>query len=110
MNKLAFAVASFVVAGFGGAAQAQEFYLGQVFMTAATYCPPGSLQTKGQVLLIQDHMALFSLLRLNYGGDGQTTFALPNASPPAGSPFAGPTADIGLRYCIVVEGVYPPRP
>ncbi|MGZ0171721.1 MAG: tail fiber protein, partial [Planctomycetales bacterium] len=44
----------------------------------ATNNPAGQSTTNGQFLLISSHTALFSLLETTYGGDGQTTFALPD--------------------------------
>ena len=42
------------------------------------YVPRGWAQCDGQLLQISQNTALFSLLGTNYGGDGQTTFALPD--------------------------------
>lgn len=53
-------------------------YLGDVIMFAGSYCPRGWLETNGQLLAISEHDALFSLLGTTYGGDGQTTFGLPD--------------------------------
>ncbi|MFP8967716.1 phage tail protein [Pokkaliibacter sp. CJK22405] len=49
-------------------------------MTAASFCPKGTYETKGQLLAISSNTALFSLLGCTYGGNCQTTFALPNLS------------------------------
>jgi len=42
------------------------------------YPPKGWAQCNGQILPINQNQALFSLLGTNYGGNGQTTYALPN--------------------------------
>ncbi|WP_233355648.1 phage tail protein [Henriciella litoralis] len=59
-------------------AAAQEKYLGEIFMTASNFCPRGSAPADGTLLGINKNTALFSLLGTTYGGDGLTTFALPD--------------------------------
>lgn len=53
-------------------------YMAAVCMTAATYCPRGYAEANGALLAISQHSALFSLMGTTYGGDGRTTFALPD--------------------------------
>lgn len=55
-----------------------EPYLGQVQLFAFGFAPRGWAICQGQILPIRQYTALFSLLGVNYGGDGQTTFGLPN--------------------------------
>lgn len=43
-----------------------------------TYIPNGWAQCNGQLLQIRQYTALFALLGTTYGGDGRTTFAVPN--------------------------------
>lgn len=52
--------------------------LGVVTMFASTFAPQGWALCHGQILPIAENAALFSLLGTTYGGDGQTTFALPD--------------------------------
>lgn len=59
-------------------ARAQEPFIGQLMLTGATFCPRGWANAEGQLLSIAQNTALFSLLGTTYGGDGQTTFALPD--------------------------------
>ncbi|RIV85980.1 phage tail protein [Aurantiacibacter zhengii] len=60
-------------------AVAQETpFLGEIKMVGFTFCPRGYSDTNGQLLSIAQNSALFSLLGTTYGGDGRTTFALPN--------------------------------
>lgn len=54
--------------------------LGQIMPTAATFCPAGWLDAHGQILNIAQNTALFALFGTNFGGNGQTTFAIPNLS------------------------------
>jgi microcystin-dependent protein len=55
-----------------------EAYLGEIKMFAGNFAPQGFALCNGQVLPIAQYTALFSLLGTTYGGNGQTTFALPN--------------------------------
>ncbi|MFY8118451.1 MAG: phage tail protein [Roseateles sp.] len=67
---------------FAGAAPAQacntEPYIGSVCQVAFTFCPQGYAEAAGQIMSIAQNSALFSLLGTTYGGDGRTTFALPD--------------------------------
>ncbi|MGB3848303.1 tail fiber protein [Sphingopyxis sp. YF1] len=53
-------------------------YLGQMIQVGFTFCPAGWASAEGQILAISQNTALFSLLGTTYGGNGQTTFALPD--------------------------------
>lgn len=55
-----------------------ESYVGQIIPVAFDYAPKGWFLCQGQLLPIQQYSALFSLLGVYYGGNGQTTFALPD--------------------------------
>ncbi len=55
-----------------------EQYLGEIRMTGFNFAPSGWALCNGQVLLITQYTALFSLLGTQYGGNGTTTFALPD--------------------------------
>jgi microcystin-dependent protein len=55
-----------------------EPYLGQITLVAFNFAPVGWAFCNGQLLPIDQYTALFSLLGTTYGGDGQTTFALPD--------------------------------
>ncbi len=57
---------------------AQEPFLGEIRMFAGTFAPRGWAFCDGQLLQISQYSALFSLLGTTYGGDGRTTFALPD--------------------------------
>jgi Phage Tail Collar Domain len=73
-------------------------YDGQILLSAGTRTPPGTLRAAGQTLPIASNTALFSLLGTEYGGDGRTTFKLPNLAR---------SAPDGLTYSICVQGLYP---
>lgn len=55
-----------------------EGYIGEIRMFAATFQPQSWAYCNGQILSIAQNTALFSLLGTTYGGNGQTTFALPD--------------------------------
>lgn len=53
-------------------------YLGEIRMFAGNFAPEGWALCDGALLSIAENDALFSLIGLTYGGDGTTTFALPD--------------------------------
>jgi microcystin-dependent protein len=53
-------------------------YLGEMRIMSFNFAPKGWAQCNGQFLPINQNQALFSLLGTQYGGNGQTTFALPD--------------------------------
>lgn len=55
-----------------------EVYLGTVCIMANSYCPEGYTEPNGQLLAISQYAALFSLMGTAWGGDGTTSFGLPN--------------------------------
>jgi microcystin-dependent protein len=55
-----------------------EPFLGEVKMMSFNFAPRGWAQCNGQVLPVPQNSALFSLLSNKFGGNGQTTFALPD--------------------------------
>src|ERR1044071_8904078 len=55
-----------------------EGYLAEIRMFAATFSPKNWAYCQGQLLAIATNQALFSLLGTTYGGDGRTTFGLPD--------------------------------
>src|SRR6187399_1257120 len=55
-----------------------EPFLAEIVMFAGNFAPRGWAFCQGQILAISQNTALFSLLGTTYGGNGQTTFALPD--------------------------------
>jgi microcystin-dependent protein len=53
-------------------------YISEIRIMAFRYAPKGWALCNGQIMSIQQNQALFSLLGTFYGGNGQTTFMLPN--------------------------------
>jgi microcystin-dependent protein len=61
-----------------------DSFTGEIRMFAGPFAPQGWALCNGQTLQIRSNMALFSLIGTKFGGDGVTTFMLPdyrNASP-----------------------------
>lgn len=55
-----------------------SIYLGQIIQGGWNFAPRGTALCNGQSLAISQNSALFALLGTNFGGNGQTTFNLPN--------------------------------
>ena len=55
-----------------------EAYLGEIRMFAGNFAPQNWAPCDGRLLPIAENDALFTLLGTTYGGDGQTTFGLPD--------------------------------
>jgi microcystin-dependent protein len=53
-------------------------YIGEIRMFAGNFPPSGWLFCEGQLLAISEHDVLFNLIGTTYGGDGQSTFGLPD--------------------------------
>jgi microcystin-dependent protein len=53
-------------------------YLGEIRIFAGNFAPAGWMFCEGQLLPISENDALFTLIGTTYGGDGETTFALPD--------------------------------
>lgn len=66
--------------GVSGSANAgSEPYIGEITWFAGNFAPRGWAECDGQLLPINQYQALFSILGTTYGGDGRSTFALPDA-------------------------------
>ncbi len=53
-------------------------YVGEIRMFAGSFAPAGWMFCEGQLLPISENETLFNLIGTTYGGDGQSTFALPD--------------------------------
>ena len=53
-------------------------YVGEIRMFAGNFAPAGWMMCDGQLLPIAENEVLFQLIGTTYGGDGESTFALPN--------------------------------
>lgn len=78
-----------------------EPFIGQIQLFPYHFAPRDWAFCEGQELQIEQNTALFSLIGNTYGGDGRTTFALPDLKTK--------NLDDNLHYCIALQGVYPSR-
>lgn len=79
LSRTAFvAVAAVSLLCLPHAASAQEAYLGEIRCFGFNFVPKGWAPLDGALLSISQNTALFSLLGTQFGGDGRTTFALPD--------------------------------
>ena len=53
-------------------------FIGEIKMFGGNFAPRGYALCNGQIMPIAQNTALYSILGVNYGGDGRTNFALPN--------------------------------
>lgn len=92
------------MSGFGtntnqaASGRGRDCTLGEIILSAGSVA--NGVPANGQVLSIRENTALFSLLGTTFGGDGQSTFALPDLRS---------VAPDNLTYSICVEGIYPSR-
>ena len=75
---IAAALTSAVIAAAPVAHAGPDEYLGELITVGFNFCPRGTMEADGRLLPINENTALFSLLGTMYGGDGRTTFALPD--------------------------------
>lgn len=57
---------------------AEKAFIGEIRVFGINFVPEGWLPCDGKILSIHGHSALFALLGKSFGGDGETTFALPD--------------------------------
>ncbi len=92
------------VTGFGvntnqaAAGRGTDCTLGEIILTAGSVA--NGVPASGQLLAINQNTALFALLGTLYGGNGVSTFALPDLRS---------VAPNGLTYSICMQGVFPSR-
>jgi microcystin-dependent protein len=113
-------------------------FLAEIRLFAGNFAPKGWAACDGQLLPINQNQALFSLLGTTYGGNGRTTFALPDlrgrvpmhtgvgpgldarelgemsggesASPASGEPSVRTAPHTVLNFIIALQGIFPSRP
>ncbi|WP_198134516.1 phage tail protein [Geotalea uraniireducens] len=67
------------------------------------FAPSYWMSCEGQTLQISTYQSLFTLIGTTFGGNGTTTFCLPDLRS------AIPIQEIGMHYCIAIQGIYPSR-
>lgn len=113
-------------------------FLAEIRMFAGNFAPQGWATCDGQLLAISQNQPLFALVGTTYGGDGRTTFALPDlrgrvpmhagtgpgldahdhgemsggeaASPAQGEPSVRTAPHTVLNFIIALQGIFPSRP
>jgi microcystin-dependent protein len=78
-------------------------FVAEIRMFAGNFAPNGWAQCNGQLMPISQNTALFSLLGTFYGGDGKSTFALPNLEGSAAM-HQGQGAGLSERFLGEVAG------
>lgn len=76
-------------------------FVGAVTLYAFGFVPGGYCHCDGKTLPIQQNAALYSLVNVQFGGDGRTTFGVPN--------LAGKEPLAFMKYGLCTMGLYPPR-
>lgn len=82
-------------------------FIGEIRMFAGTFAPRGWALCNGQLLAISTNSALFSILGTTYGGNGTTTFGLPNlqSRTPVGTGTGAGLSNVVLGQVAGVENV-----
>ncbi len=78
-----------------------DYFLGQIVLFPYGFAPMGWLVCNGQVLNVMQYQAVFSLIGNKFGGNGSTTFCVPN--------LQGAEPVPGMGYYICMQGLYPVR-
>jgi microcystin-dependent protein len=110
-----------------GGGSGYSSFIGQVQYFAGNFAPGGWMVANGQLLPISQYQALFSIIGTTYGGNGTTTFALPNLvgnvavgasnNDPLGTSFGQANTtllqnnnyqpSLALNYLIATSGLFP---
>ncbi|HZS43805.1 MAG TPA: tail fiber protein [Blastocatellia bacterium] len=77
-----------------------EPFIGQLQIFPYNFAPRGWAECLGQIMPIEKERALFTLIGNKFGGDGKTTFGLPN--------YKGKAPE-GSSYFIALAGIFPAR-
>jgi hypothetical protein len=70
--------------------------MGQIILSAAAHVTAGGIPADGRLLSIAQNTALFALLGNTYGGDGRTTFAVPDLRPITPNHMTYSVCDMGV--------------
>lgn len=78
MKNIKIIILLFVLSFFNQKGYSQQLFIGQVKIFAGNFPPQGWVFCDGSLLPISENEALFTIIGTTYGGDGQTTFAVPD--------------------------------
>lgn len=79
-----------------------DYLIGEIQLFPYDFAPMNWVECNGQILQIMQNQALYALIGNKFGGNGSTTFAVPNLSN--SSPVNG------MKYYIATAGIFPQRP
>jgi len=79
----------------------EDFFVGAILQVPYTFIPVNMLDCDGREFLIEQYQELFSLIGNTFGGDGVSTFCIPN--------LKGYEPNPDVHYVIATQGVYPSR-
>jgi len=85
----------------------EEPFLGMIKLFPYQFVPRNWAECNGVSLSIAANQALFSLIGIQFGGDGTSTFKLPDLTNAL--PYPGAMGQKAYVYCIATAGVYPSR-
>lgn len=100
-------VISFFIQGLNYKSYASDVFLGEIHLYSFDFAPQGWAKCEGQILSIQQNTALFALIGTTFGGNGTTTFALPDLRTAAVQFENSPQP---MCYYIALQGIFPSRP
>jgi microcystin-dependent protein len=78
-----------------------DAFMGTILLLPTSFTPRGWLLCDGQEIEIQSNSAMFDMLGTKFGGDGESTFGIPDLRGKEPAP--------NMAYYIAMEGVWPPR-
>ncbi|MBN7773271.1 phage tail protein [Clostridium aminobutyricum] len=78
-----------------------DYYVGGIVLFPYSFNLSGWLPCEGQEIQIIQYQALYTLIGTKFGGNGSTTFKLPN--------LTGAEPISGMRYYIAMTGIFPSR-
>ena len=85
-------------------------FIGEIIAVPYNFAPRGFAFCEGQEMLVQQNQALFSLIGDYYGGDGRTTFKLPDTRTlEAAAKKQARAQRPPFRYVIALTGTFPSR-
>jgi microcystin-dependent protein len=78
VSKILVTTFAFCLVGTFQANANSDPFLGEIQVMGSNFCPRGWTEANGQILPINQNQSLYSLLGTTYGGDGRTSFGLPD--------------------------------
>jgi microcystin-dependent protein len=87
-----------------------ESWVGEIVTVPYSFAPRGFVFYEGQKLPVAQNQSLFSLIGTRYGGDGRTTFGLPDTRPlETEAQRTARSSQPPFRYAIALAGTFPAR-